>query len=475
MSQVRLVFAIFLFALGASASSAQTGSPGQEAFPSLVDAAPLPNGLVRILTTDGRTGLVRLDESRQPVEWGVESQVRQEVLPGLVTAPGNGVIFASNTELSQAFDTDGNGSHDFFQALVRSWPGVESGVFITAPPIADRHGRVLIALSPHAQTPGQAPLASIVAWTPGQDQVVPVMVSELPVISMSADKELFVALLDMPSYRAGYYVSLTGLPAPPDSASSSPGDSPNPEAPPAPVGAPSSTRIDDTSSTEAEAAPAPDPGEESEVEAEETPAPPPLPQTLPSLIIPAEMTGNHPPSSIRIVRENGRRKIIACSPHTSRLIEILPERNEEVWQGVIFLRSETAEPVVSVLQLADGSILGAGPAGLIPTANVKPVFRLEEARLVDDGIELRFNHPVDRSAGILPETYSVESVPLRGGGGTAITIPEPLVEPDGFGVILRTTQLEPATVVRLKFPGLVSERGDALLNATVYYAVNRLP
>src|SRR5690606_1485947 len=136
------------------------------------------------LNKRGQIGVAKFSPGLSLIGWEYYSEVYLDALPGIATGPDFSALFASPTELTQAFDTDRDVELDFFQALVREWPGREEEVAITAGPVADSYGRVLFALSPFPLEEGAPAHARIVAWHPGAESLVTLTESILPVTSM---------------------------------------------------------------------------------------------------------------------------------------------------------------------------------------------------------------------------------------------------------------------------------------------------
>ncbi len=127
------------------------------------------------------------------------------------------------------------------------------------------------------------------AWVPATGQSIPVTESELPIESFALRRDGLLAVrLSMPDYTDGFFLSLTELPPPPTD----------------PAGTP----------------------------------PAPLPFTLPSLILPAELTKGDRPVSPAFLEENGTGKLILTCPVSRHLIEIVPGKAGGLWQGSVLLR-----------------------------------------------------------------------------------------------------------------------------------------
>lgn len=367
----------------------------------------------------GQIGVAKFSPGLSQIGWELYSEVKLHALPSLVLGPGYSVVAASPLELTQAFDTDQDVELDFFQALVRDWPGQPEGVSITAGPVADIHGRILFALSPHVLQAGENAKARIMAWQPGGGELIPVTESELPVESFTVRRDgLLAARLSMPDYQDGFFLSLTELPPP--------------------AAEPAGGR--------------------------------PLPFTLPSLIIPAELTGRARPIQPTFFDEEGTEKLLLTCPESRHLVEIVPEKAGGLWQGSILLRGRSAKPLHALAEMEPGALLGGGDEGFIPLTEPDPTFRIFGISLADNGILLRFNMPVDRYEAVKPTSYSVKAIAL-GGGESSLPL-EPIIESDGKTVLLRGTIPGPGHVLRVVCQKVPSENGETLLSPSVFFTLH---
>ena len=390
--------------------------------------APIDDANVFFLNQRGQAGVAKFSPGLSLIGWEFYTEVKLNALASLAIGPKYSLITASPEELTQSFDTDQDGQLDFFEALSRDWTGRSEGVRITAGPVADENGRILIALSPYASEEGTAPLARIVAWSPDMGSLVTVMESQLVISSfaLGADRLLAARLL-MPNYEDGYYVSLTELP---------PFDPKEPDA-----------------------------------------APEYIPQTSPSLLIPAELTRGKPPTQMCFFHEHGREKLLVTCPESQQLIEIVPTKVIDAsqatqgWQGSILLRSITDGPVETMVELHPGALLGGGDNGFVPLDINPEVFRITQVNEVTDGIILRFSEEVDRLQSVNPDSYTVKSVSLRGENSTLEV--SPVIESDGRTVILKTTELTDGTVLSVVCLNVPSASGKKLLSASVFYTIHQ--
>lgn len=400
--------------------------------PTVRAITPIDGSNVFFLNHRGQVGVAKFTPGLSPIGWEYYSEVKLNALPALAVGPGYSIVTASPEELTQAFDTDGDVELDFFQALTREWPGRDEGVSITAGPRADPYGRVVFALSPHALEKGGVAKARLMAWVPADGRLVVVTESELPIESFAIRRDgLVAARLSLPDYTDGFFLSLSQLTAPP--------------IPPSPESASKS----------------PAPGSHPET---------PLPFTLPSFIIPAELTGQDRPIQPTFWEESGVSKLLLTCPESRHLVEIVPERSGGLWQGAILLRDRTATPVHALTELEPGSLLGGGDEGFVPLAEEPSSYRIRRISLANDGIELEFSHPVDRFEAVKPENYSAKVIAL--GGGESILSIEPVIESDGKVVLLKSKRIDPGHVLRVVCQNLPSETGAKLLGTSAFYSVH---
>lgn len=397
--------------------------------PSVRGITPIDETNAFFLNKRGQVGVAKFSPGLSLIAWEYYSEVKLNLLPSLALGPDFSVLTASPGEVTQCFDTDGDVELDFFQALIRDWPGRSGGVTITAGPVADPHGRLLFALSPYSAPPESEeedpspPRAQIVAWHPEVEGLIPVTESQLQINDFAIGREgLLAARLLMPGYEDGFYVSLTRLP---------PFDPENPGA-----------------------------------------APSPLPFTLPSLLIPAELTRKDPPTRLCFYVEEGREKLLAVCTQSRQLIEIVPEEVDGTWQGAILLNRVSPRPIHTVVEMVPGKLLAGGDDGFLPLDASPGVYRIKRVALADRAILLDFTEAVDRAAASRPDSFSVRAVSLTGGGEKAVTV-EPVVESDGRSLVLRTPGIEAGTVLRVVCGNVPSESGAKLLSSAVFYTIHR--
>jgi hypothetical protein len=392
----------------------------QDQVPTVRAIVPLDGANVFFLNHRGQIGMAKFSPGLSQIGWEFYSDVKLSALPAITLGPNYSVITASLNEVTQSFDTNQDVSLDFFQALVQDWPGRDAGVVITAGPVADPFGRILFALSPSPVKPGERPRARIVAWHPAAKGLVTVTESELRVDAFAVNRAgLLAARLHMPDYPDGYFLSLTGLPT---------------FAPEQP----------DT-------------------------IPDPMPVTLPSLVIPAELTKKSPPTQLCFFGEEHREKILLTCPGSKQLIEITPENIGGLWQGAILLRGATNSAVETLVEMSPGMILGGGDEGFVPLTGSDEPYRITRLALAKDGVLLDFNRPVDRLQAAQTGSYTIKA--LAATGSTELIVSDIVIEPDGRTVVLKTGAIPAGTVLRVVCKSVPSETGEKLLSPECFYTV----
>lgn len=435
-----------------------------ETAPSVIALAAYDDATAMFLNESGQIGVAKFSPGLSLIGWQHYSKVSFDALPGLSLGPDFSVMLVSARELTQCFDTDTDGQLDTFQSLVRDWLGAKDGVTITAGPLADSRGRVLFALSPAIVEQGAPPQAAIVAWTPGQEKPETVMSSNLPVTAIALSQDgLLAALLSFPDYKDGYFLSLTELPPP---------IAPTSSAPPAPtseISAPPSSAAADPAKANHEPDVKADGAVTSDIAS--PPASPPLPKTLPSLLIPSEMTKGAPPQHLTFVHEKNEARLLLSCPKSQMIIEVAPEKVGDLWQGSILVHTITAEPILAMSEMEPGKILGGGAKGFFPIDENMATYRIRSIRRAADGLVLGFTEPVDRSLAILPESYAVEAVSLTG-AASPVTV-EPVIEYDGRTVILKMPPPSSETVLRVRCRNVPSATGAKLLSSACSYTIHQ--
>lgn len=393
----------------------------QESSPSVSAIAPIDDKNVFFLNKEGQIGVAKFSPGLSQIGWELYSDVKWSGLSELTIGPNYSLVFAAPGEITQAFDTDQNMELDFFQALVRTWPGKDQGSSVTAGPIADAYGRILFAISPYIEEEGETPRARIVAWHPSSKELIPVTNSQLPVSSFALSSDgLLAARLDMPDYKDGYYLSLTEIP------------SFNPQAP----------------------------------------VPESVPYTRPSLLIPAELTKGAEPTKFAFYHDGGQEKLLATCPDSRRLIEIIPEERGGIWQGSFLVHSETKEDLVTLVEMKEGSVLGGGESGFIPVELAPDDFRISKIELRQNLIVLDFTQPVDRTEAVKPESYSVTAISLSSSGDRKLAA-DPIIESDGETVILKVEEIPAETVLRIVCQNVPSDSGESLLSPMVFSTIHK--
>ncbi len=392
--------------------------------PSIVAMAPVNESNVIFLNPEGQVGVAKFSPGLSLIGWDYYSKIRSDAHPSLVVGKNYSVYTCSASEITQAFSTSG-GKLDFFQALIQDWPGKKEGVIVTAGPVADGNGRLLFALSPMKESEDSPAKASVVAWHPSGGKLQTVATSILPVRALAISNDgVLASRLYKPDYQHGYYISLNQLPA-----------------------------FDPTSEGETSGA---------------------IPATLPSILIPAELTNGGEPEQLCFFKEEGINKLLVTCPKSNRLIEITPQREGSLWQGAVLVRQKFESPVSAVIDLGKGRLLGGGRDGFRPIEKSGEIFRINSVSLANDGIEVEFTQPIERFSAIRPDVYAVKTIRLQDGTEQPITIPEPLVESNGKAVILRTGKIQPGSILRLKCVGITAEdSGASLQNPTAFFTVHQ--
>ena len=398
--------------------------------PSAVSIIPIDDSNAFFLNKRGQVGVAKFSPGLSLIGWEYYSEIKWNALPSLAPGPNYSIILCSPDEVTQAFDTDEDVELDFFQSLITDWPGKDRGSIITAGPVSGPHGRLLFAVSAPEPIPAeegteQAPEKSrIVAWHPASGELITITESTLPVAAFAVNRRgLLAARLVMPEYKGGFFVSLTQLPAF------------DPEAP--------------------------------------STIPDPMPFTLPSLVIPAELTRNQSPTELAFFNESGSEKLAVVCPGSRQVIEIVPVEVDGAWGGSILLRQIIEEPIETVVEMKAGELLAGGANGFVPLNGIDEKFRITQVEIVPSGIELTLNDEVDRFQAVKPENYLVQAVSLNGGERDLRVVPT--IVSDGHTVVLNTDSLPGETVIRILCHRLPSAQGAPLLSNAVFYTIHRKP
>lgn len=434
--QLTFVFGPFLFltSLAAQETGKETRSvieiTPQTAKPSVASIVPIDEANAFFLNKRGQVGVAKFSPGLSLIGWEYYSEIKWNAIPSLAQGPNYSIILSSPDEVTQAFDTDKDVELDFFQSLIADWQGRETGSQITAGPVAGPHGRLLFATSPPSpvgdaeggeQVVGKS---RIVAWHPEAEELVTITESSLPIAAFAVDRRgLLAARLVMPEYKGGFFVSLTQLP------------SLNPDAP--------------------------------------ATIPEPMPFTLPSLVIPAELTKNQSPTGLAFFNESGEEKLAVVCPASKQVVEIVPTEVDGVWGGSILLRQVVEAPIETLVEMKAGELLAGGAEGFVPLNGVNEKFRITGIEIIPGGIELNLNDEVDRFQAVKPENYLVQAVSLKGGERDLSVVPT--VVSDGRTVILKTGTLPDETVIRIICHRLPSASGEPLLSNAVFYTIHRKP
>ncbi|MDF1658339.1 MAG: hypothetical protein P1U58_12060 [Verrucomicrobiales bacterium] len=434
--QLTFVFGPFLFlaSLAAQETGKETRSvieiTPQTAKPSVASIFPIDEANAFFLNKRGQVGVAKFSPGLSLIGWEYYSEIKWNALPSLAQGPNYSIILSSPDEVTQAFDTDKDVELDFFQSLIADWQGRETGSQITAGPVAGPHGRLLFATSPPSPVGGAegeeqvVEKSRIVAWHPEAEELVTITESSLPIAAFAVDRRgLLAARLVMPEYKGGFFVSLTQLP------------SLNPEAP--------------------------------------ATIPEPMPFTLPSLVIPAELTKNQSPTGLAFFNESGEEKLAVVCPASKQVVEIVPTEVDGVWGGSILLRQVVEAPIETLVEMKAGELLAGGAEGFVPLNGVNEKFRITGIEIIPGGIELNLNDEVDRFQAVKPENYLVQAVSLKGGERDLSVVPT--VVSDGRTVILKTGTLPDETVIRIICHRLPSASGEPLLSNAVFYTIHRKP
>lgn len=180
----------------------------------------------------------------------------------------------------------------------------------------------------------------------------------------------------------------------------------------------------------------------------------------------------------------------------SKIVRLSLEKVKGVWQGAGYaFRSGFDCGIIRIAQGEDGSVfagetergwgsLGPKKFGLerLVWTGVTP-FEIREIKAQPDGFLLTFTQPVDRATAEKPESYGVTSFTYlwhqEYGSAPANRLGCPIrkvvVAPDGLSVRLATLCLREGYIHEIKAPGLKAKSGEALLHASAFYTLNRLP
>ncbi|MEM7699893.1 MAG: hypothetical protein AAF236_15970, partial [Verrucomicrobiota bacterium] len=135
--------------------------------PTVRALAAVDEANVIFLTKRGEIALASFSPELDLLGWSLYTEAKLNTVASVAAGKNYSVLTASPYELTQSFDSDGDGRLDFFQSLVRDWIGRDEGVTITAGPVVDFDGTVFFALSNPAIS-ADAP-TRVVAFLPDPD------------------------------------------------------------------------------------------------------------------------------------------------------------------------------------------------------------------------------------------------------------------------------------------------------------------
>ncbi|MDF1755692.1 MAG: hypothetical protein P1U89_23080 [Verrucomicrobiales bacterium] len=393
-------------------------------------ASPAVSEIVRIdksnaffLDTLGQLGVAKFSEELELVAWDYYSHFQWLEARHMAVGRNLSIVSGSPNEITQAFDTNKDGKLDFFQDMISEWPGKSDGAAISCGPVADQHGRLLFAVAPKPGSEEKASVSTLFAWNPGGQTLTTLATSSLPIAEMAVSKDgMLAAWIQLPTYTEGYYIALATLPGF------------DPKKP------------------------------------DEQPANPPA--LLPNLIIPASMTDFHSIGQFCFAYENEKEKLFVTCPEAKRLIEMVPEKNDNGWGGTVSIRETFDQPIYAVEPMEEGKILIGGKAGFLPLGKNLRAFRFKDLRITSDALEIDFTQPVDRAkATSETEGLQLAIIPLEG-ELEPFEAPRPIVESDGRTVILELPKLPGKAIIKVDAPNLTSEDGEPIVFPSLFYTLN---
>jgi azurin len=181
----------------------------------------------------------------------------------------------------------------------------------------------------------------------------------------------------------------------------------------------------------------------------------------------------------------------------SKVMRMSLEKVKGVWQGASYAFREGFDCGIIRVTMGEDATLFVGETArgwgsngpkseglerLVWTG--KTPFEIKEARAEPDGFLLTFTQPVDRATAENPASYSVAgftynyhaaygSAPVN---RTGCPVRKVIVAPDGLSVRLASVCLREGYIHEIKAAGVrAAAGGAALLHATAYYTLNRLP
>ena len=181
----------------------------------------------------------------------------------------------------------------------------------------------------------------------------------------------------------------------------------------------------------------------------------------------------------------------------SKVMRMSLEKVKGVWQGASYAFREGFECGIIRLTMGENGTLFAGETArgwgsvgpkqqglerLVWTG--KTPFEIKDVKAQPDGFLLTFTEPVDRATAENPANYSIAGFTYlyhRAYGSAPVNrlscpVRKVVVAPDGLSVRLATVCLREGYVHEIKAPGVRTANGaEALLHATAYYTLNRIP
>jgi uncharacterized cupredoxin-like copper-binding protein len=182
----------------------------------------------------------------------------------------------------------------------------------------------------------------------------------------------------------------------------------------------------------------------------------------------------------------------------SKVMRMSLEKVKGVWQGAAYAFREGFECGIIRLTMGEDATLFAGETArgwgsvgpkqqglerLVWTG--KTPFEIKEVKAQPDGFLLTFTQPVDREIAGNPASYSVAGFTYlyhRAYGSAPVNrvncpVRKAVVAPDGLSVRLASVCLREGYIHEVKAAGVRAAAGEheALLHATAYYTLNRIP
>jgi uncharacterized cupredoxin-like copper-binding protein len=180
----------------------------------------------------------------------------------------------------------------------------------------------------------------------------------------------------------------------------------------------------------------------------------------------------------------------------SKISRVTLEQVRGVWQGAAYAFREGFDcGIIRIAHGEDGVLfagetargwgsVGPGQYGLERLTWTGQVpFEIKEVRAQPDGFELTFTQPVDRASAEKAANYNIGGFTYlyhKAYGSAPVNrlncpVQKVVVAADGLSVRLAAACLREGYVHEVKAPGVRAKNGDALLHATAYYTMNRIP